>query len=87
MINGIIQTFLKQIHDERGKVMHMLRSSDPHFQEFGEIYFSWIYPDVIKSWHKHTEMIMNYADKRIIFSKKERKRFYQKIQKLLNFFN
>lgn len=61
MINGIIQTPLKQIHDERGKVMHMLRSSDPHFQKFGEVYFSWIYPDIIKAWHKHIEMIMNYA--------------------------
>jgi 2-polyprenyl-3-methyl-5-hydroxy-6-metoxy-1,4-benzoquinol methylase len=36
---------------------------------------------------KNIEMIMLYADKRIIFTKKERKRFYQKIQKLLNFFS
>ena len=61
MINGLIQTPLTQIHDERGKVMHMLRSSDPHFRKFGEIYFSWIYPDVVKAWHKHIEMEMNYA--------------------------
>ena len=61
MINGIIQTQLKQMHDERGKVMHMLRSSDPHFQKFGEVYFSWIYPEIVKAWHKHNEMIMNYS--------------------------
>ena len=61
MIKDIIQTSLKQIHDERGKVMHMLRSSDSHFENFGEVYFSWIYPDVIKAWHKHEKMTMNYA--------------------------
>lgn len=61
MIDGVIQTSLKQIHDERGKVMHMLRASDPHFSKFGEVYFSWIYPSIIKAWHKHHEMIMNYA--------------------------
>ncbi len=61
MINGVIQSPLKQFHDDRGKVMHMLRSTDAHFLEFGEVYFSWIYPDVIKAWHKHSKMIMNYA--------------------------
>lgn len=61
MINGILQTPLKQFHDERGKVMHMLRSTDNHFIAFGEVYFSWIYPNIIKAWHKHKEMVMNYA--------------------------
>lgn len=41
--------------------MHMLRRSDPHFIEFGEIYFSSVYPGVIKGWHKHREMTLNYA--------------------------
>jgi len=61
MIKGLLQTPLKQIHDERGKVMHMLRSTDPHFKQFGEVYFSWIYPGVVKAWHQHTEMQMNYT--------------------------
>jgi len=61
MIDGVIKTALKQIHDERGKVMHMLRATDPHFQKFGEVYFSWIYPDIIKAWHKHVNMTMNYT--------------------------
>ena len=39
----------------------MLRSTDEHFIEFGEIYFSTIYPDVVKGWHKHREMTLNYA--------------------------
>lgn len=61
MIEGVIITPLKQILDERGKIMHMLRSTDPHFQAFGEIYFSIIHPGVIKAWHIHKKMILNYA--------------------------
>ncbi|MCK6622836.1 MAG: dTDP-4-dehydrorhamnose 3,5-epimerase family protein [Calditrichaceae bacterium] len=61
MIEGVIITPLKQILDERGKIMHMLRSTDPHFQTFGEIYFSVIHPGVIKAWHIHKKMILNYA--------------------------
>jgi dTDP-4-dehydrorhamnose 3,5-epimerase len=52
---------LRRIPDERGTVYHMLRCTDPHFVEFGEIYFSSIYPGVIKGWHKHREMTLNYA--------------------------
>ncbi len=61
MIQGVLILPLKQIPDERGKIMHMLRSDDEHFEKFGEIYFSVIYPGVIKGWHIHTEMILNYA--------------------------
>jgi len=39
----------------------MLRCTDPYFVKFGEIYFSSIYPGVIKGWHKHREMTLNYA--------------------------
>ena len=40
MIDGVQIHPLRQIPDERGKIMHMLRSDAPHFQGFGEIYFS-----------------------------------------------
>lgn len=61
MINGVKVTPLRQIVDERGKIMHMLRSDDPHFEQFGEIYFSCVHPGAIKGWHIHKEMILNYA--------------------------
>ena len=61
MIEGVGVFPLKQIPDERGKIMHMLRCDDPHFERFGEIYFSTVYPGVIKGWHLHTEMTLNYA--------------------------
>lgn len=61
MIEGVIVTPLRQIIDERGKVMHMLRADSPHFKAFGEIYFSCIYPGAIKAWHIHKRMTLNYA--------------------------
>ena len=61
MIEGVKITELKQILDERGKVMHMLRSDSAVFKSFGEIYFSCIYPGAIKGWHLHKKMILNYA--------------------------
>lgn len=61
MIDGVLVHPLRQITDERGKVMHMMRCDDPHFEQFGEIYFSVVYPNVIKGWHLHKEMTLNYA--------------------------
>jgi len=59
MIEGVKVIPLKVIPDERGKIMHMLKSTDPHFIEFGEIYFSCGYPGVVKAWHIHKEMTLN----------------------------
>jgi len=61
MIEGVLVKPLRQICDERGKVMHMLRADAPEFERFGEIYFSVVYPSAIKAWHLHTEMALNYA--------------------------
>jgi dTDP-4-dehydrorhamnose 3,5-epimerase len=61
MIDGVQVIPLRRIPDERGTIMHMLRVTDPHFQQFGEIYFSTIYQGVIKGWHRHREMTLNYA--------------------------
>ena len=61
MIEGVRIVPLRQIVDERGKIMHMLRSDAPHFSAFGEIYFSAINPGAIKAWHIHKVMILNYA--------------------------
>lgn len=61
MIDGVQIIPLKRIPDERGTIYHMLKCTDPHFQQFGEIYFSTVYPGVVKGWHKHREMTLNYA--------------------------
>ncbi|MDV7340821.1 dTDP-4-dehydrorhamnose 3,5-epimerase family protein [Terasakiella sp. A23] len=61
MIDGVVITPLKQIHDERGAVFHMLRKDADHFADFGEVYFSITNPGVIKGWKKHTEMVSSLA--------------------------
>jgi dTDP-4-dehydrorhamnose 3,5-epimerase len=61
MIDGVRITPLKTILDERGIVRHMLKCTDPHFRQFGEIYFSVIFPNAIKAWHIHRKMELNYA--------------------------
>ena len=61
MIDGVAVRPLRRIPDERGTVLHMLRADDPHFDSFGEIYFSQVYPGVVKGWHLHRRMTLNYA--------------------------
>jgi len=61
MIEGVVIQELKQIIDERGKVMHMLRSDSPMFTGFGEIYFSVVNQGVIKAWKKHLKMTQHFA--------------------------
>jgi dTDP-4-dehydrorhamnose 3,5-epimerase len=60
-IDGLLVVPLRRIPDERGTIFHMLRRDDPHFREFGEIYFTSIYRGVVKGWHRHREMTLNYA--------------------------
>tara|TARA_B100001093_G_scaffold514909_1_gene590035 strand:- start:2349 stop:2783 length:435 start_codon:yes stop_codon:yes gene_type:complete len=61
MIEGVKITPLKQIKDERGKIMHMLRSDSKIFKNFGEIYFSTVNPGFVKAWHLHKEATLNYV--------------------------
>lgn len=60
-IHDVRITPLRRIADERGAVFHMLRAEDPVFERFGEIYFSLVYPGVVKGWHLHHRMTLNYA--------------------------
>jgi dTDP-4-dehydrorhamnose 3,5-epimerase len=61
MIDGVKIVPLARIPDERGTILHMLKSTDPHFVAFGEIYFTTIYHAVVKGWHRHRDMTLNYA--------------------------
>ena len=60
-IHDVQVTPLRRIPDERGAVFHMLREDSPVFERFGEIYFSLVYPGVVKGWHRHSRMTLNYA--------------------------
>ncbi|MCX7747426.1 MAG: dTDP-4-dehydrorhamnose 3,5-epimerase family protein [Clostridia bacterium] len=61
MIDGVIIKPLKKIPDDRGVIMKMQECCDPEFKGFGEIYFSTIYPGVVKGWHLHEEAVLNYT--------------------------
>ena len=58
-IDGVVIVPKRTIPDERGAIFHMLKSTDPEFQSFGEIYFSGGYPGIVKAWHIHKEMTLN----------------------------
>jgi len=60
-IHDVRITPLRRIPDERGAVFHMLREDSEVFERFGEIYFSTVYPGVVKGWHVHKRMTLNYA--------------------------
>ena len=88
MIDGVIIIPLKQISDDRGKVMRMIRNDSKNFTKFGEIYFSSIYPGVIKAWHFHKQMTINYAVvsgkiKFVLFDNRANSQTKGKIQELI----
>lgn len=60
-IEGVIFTELKEILDNRGSILHMLRSDSDDFEKFGECYFSEILLDKIKAWKKHKIQTQNIA--------------------------
>ena len=43
-IEGVIVQPLKQIFDDRGSILQMMRSDSELFERFGEVYFSEIEP-------------------------------------------
>ncbi|MEO0073741.1 MAG: dTDP-4-dehydrorhamnose 3,5-epimerase family protein [candidate division WOR-3 bacterium] len=53
MIDGVSVRPLRQIPDERGMLVEILRADDPLFQKFGQVYVSTVYPGVVKGWHCH----------------------------------
>jgi len=88
MIDGVQIHPLRRIQDERGVVMHMLRADAPHFVEFGEIYFSMIFPGVIKAWHLHSRMIINYAVvdgniKLVLYDQRPESPTYRRLQEIV----
>ncbi|MEX0596521.1 MAG: dTDP-4-dehydrorhamnose 3,5-epimerase family protein [Candidatus Paceibacterota bacterium] len=61
MIKDVKITTRRIIPDDRGKIMHIMKSSDAEFDAFGEVYCSTVYPGVVKGWHMHKLMTLNYV--------------------------
>ncbi|MBW1909669.1 MAG: dTDP-4-dehydrorhamnose 3,5-epimerase family protein [Deltaproteobacteria bacterium] len=60
-IDGVVIQPLKQIKDDRGAVLHMLRADSPLFLKFGEVYFSEVFPGAVKAWKRHKKMTQLFA--------------------------
>lgn len=52
-IYGVEQIPLKVILDQRGAVLHMIRSDASGFSQIGEVYFSEVFPGAVKAWKRH----------------------------------
>lgn len=61
LLEGVAIHPLRQITDERGAVLHMLRADQKEFEKFGEIYFSVVRPGAVKAWKRHRRMVQNFA--------------------------
>jgi len=61
MIHGVKVKKINRIPDDRGTIMHIMKSSDEEFKNFGEVYCSSIFPGVVKGWHIHSKMTLNYV--------------------------
>lgn len=84
-IAGVMLNELKQISDERGAVLHMMRSDAPEFTQFGECYFSEVLPGAIKAWKRHKIQFQNLAVpigriRLVIYDDREHSSSYGKVQ-------
>lgn len=61
MIDGVMTKKLKVLPDERGRLMEILRRDDDLFLNFGQVYMTTTYPNVVKAWHKHEKQTDNIA--------------------------
>lgn len=86
-IEGVIVTQMNRICDDRGRIMHIMKNSDPNFNQFGEVYCSTVYPGIVKGWHIHDKMTLNYVVlkgmiKFVLFDQRENSRTYKQIQEI-----
>ena len=52
-------TDMKNIYLKDGNVLHYLKRKDKSFNQFGEVYFSWILENKVKGWKKQKKNTMN----------------------------
>lgn len=88
MIEGVQITSRRIIPDDRGKIMHIMKSSDSQFSTFGEVYCSTVYPGVVKGWHMHKEMTLNYVVlkgniKFVLYDDRPESTTYKQIQEVM----
>ena len=61
MIEGVKTKNLRVIPDERGWIMEILRCDEDLYENFGQVYISTAYPEVVKAWHLHRKQKDNFT--------------------------
>lgn len=61
LIQGVQVKTLNVIPDERGFLMEILRSDDPVFRRFGQIYLTAVNPGAVKAWHYHKKQTDHFC--------------------------
>lgn len=61
IISGVLINTLSIFSDDRGAVLHMIRSDSNGYNKFGEVYFSEVLPKSIKAWKKHRLQTQNFS--------------------------
>jgi len=61
MIDGVKIKKLKVIPDDRGRLMEILRCDDEVFKQFGQVYMTTVYKDIVKAWHYHKIQTDNFT--------------------------
>jgi len=71
VVEGITVTSPKRIPVPGGDVLHVMKKRDNGYVGFGEAYFSFIEPGVVKAWKRHLQMTLNLVvpigDVRFVF--------------------
>ena len=59
IIDGVEIRDLSKIENEKGGILHIIKSTDPYFTNFGECYISEVNPGKIKAWKKNSIQTQN----------------------------
>jgi dTDP-4-dehydrorhamnose 3,5-epimerase len=86
-IVDVVLTPLKIIKGDHGDVLHVIKSTDETFTNFGEAYFSTVSFQSIKGWKKHHKMILNLvvpvgAIKFVMYDDRKNSETFQQFQEI-----
>ncbi|MBI1977681.1 MAG: dTDP-4-dehydrorhamnose 3,5-epimerase family protein, partial [Candidatus Omnitrophica bacterium] len=84
LIEGVKVKELKVLPDDRGKLMEILRSDEPIFEKFGQVYVTVCKPSVVKGWHYHKEqtdhfVCLNGKAKVVLYDARKESHTFRKI--------
>jgi dTDP-4-dehydrorhamnose 3,5-epimerase len=60
-IDGVAVRNLTKIENEKGNILHIIKSTDSYYSNFGECYISEVYPGKVKAWKKNSLQTQNLA--------------------------